>query len=124
MDSKVSGFQPLCSSTRPHAAINSRMTDRPFGHPAHQSFSFCLRSDFLILPGFIDFIADEVVSTSSFDSRGGGAELFKGRLWERLSLGMCCGYYPYYCGRNWHMGQRVTVDGEEASGLGGDPAES
>lgn len=55
----------------PHAAINSRMTGRPFGPPAHQSFSFCLRSDFLILPGFIDFIADEVVRTSSFGSRRG-----------------------------------------------------
>lgn len=49
------------------------------------ALTLCLHSDFLILPGFIDFIADEVVSTLSFDM-GGVWRVALGVWWVKQAL--------------------------------------
>lgn len=93
------------SATLPTPSCCQPRDPYALGHPAYHSSSFSLHSDFLILPGFIDFIADEVVSACPLP-QGGGWSLFKGGLWERLSLGVRCCLLPLLCKGIWLMGQR------------------
>uniref|UniRef100_A0A8C9P7U6 Inosine-5'-monophosphate dehydrogenase n=1 Tax=Spermophilus dauricus TaxID=99837 RepID=A0A8C9P7U6_SPEDA len=64
----IRGLQPqlLWPFPHPHDASPGMAGPASFGYPCPSvTLAFCLCSDFLILPGFIDFIADEVDLTSA-----------------------------------------------------------
>lgn len=119
----IRGLQPqfLWPFLHSHDVSPGMASPAPFGYPCPPvTFIFCLCSDFLILPGFIDFIADEVVSPSSFGWGRAGcviedADFFLREGVGKTFLGNVVGI-AFIVARGTGTGQSVLPGGTEAAG--------